>query len=439
MTAAAIDKQAAVPAALDDRARLRAILAGSAGNLIEWYDFYIYAFTALYFSPAFFPESDALVQLMATSAIFAVGFLLRPIGGWFFGRWADRHGRQSAMVFSVLMMGAGALLIAVLPTFAQAGIIAPLLLLIGRMVQGFSTGGQYGTAATYLSEIAGRRRRGFWSSFQYVTLVGGQLCATLVIVALQIVLTEAQMTAWGWRVGFLIGAAGALAIVVLRHHMHETSTHADRAGAAAGSLAELFRVAGRPFAIVVALTAGGSLSFYAFTTYMQKYLVLTVGLGKQTATSLMLGELVLFMLLQPAMGALSDRIGRRNNIIAFAALATLFTVPIFTALAGAQGLGPAFALVLAGLVINSLYTSVSGLFKAELFPSHVRALGVGLAYGVGNALFGGTAENVAFAFKQAGYESGFYWYVSIICALSFGAALMLKDSRRDNMLDRIAV
>lgn len=427
------------PAGISDAARLRAILAGSAGNLIEWYDFYIYAFTALYFSPAFFPKSEPLVQLMATSAIFAVGFLLRPIGGWYFGRYADRHGRQQAMVLSVVMMGGGALLIALLPTFAQAGIAAPVLLLIGRMVQGFSTGGQYGTAATYLSEIAGRRRRGFWSSFQYVTLVGGQLCATLVIVMLQFVLDEAQMAAWGWRVGFLIGAAGAFAIILFRHHMHETASAEDRAGDSAGSLGELFRIAWRPFAVVVALTAGGSLSFYAFTTYMQKYLVLTVGLSKETATSMMLGELVLFMLLQPAMGLLSDRIGRRTNIMVFAALATLFTVPVFSALATAEAIAPAFMLVLAGLVINSLYTSVSGLFKAEMFPAHVRALGVGLAYGVGNALFGGTAENVAFAFKQAGNESGFYWYVSAICTVSFVAACFLKDSRRDNLLDRIGV
>lgn len=440
MDSGAVVSPAAAPVTgISDSTRLRAILAGSAGNLIEWYDFYIYAFTALYFSPAFFPKSDQLVQLMATSAIFAVGFLLRPIGGWFFGRYADRHGRQSAMVLSVMMMGAGALLIAVLPTFAQVGILAPILLLIGRMVQGFSTGGQYGTAATYLSEIAGRRRRGFWSSFQYVTLVGGQLCATVVIVLLLQVLSKAEMAAWGWRVGFLIGAVGALAIVLFRHHMHETASAEDRAGETSGSLAELFRVATRPFLIVVALTAGGSLSFYTFTTYMQKYLVLTVGLSKEVATSLMLGELALFMVLQPLMGLLSDRIGRRNNILIFAVLATVCTVPIFTALAGAKAVGPAFLLVLAGLVINSFYTSVSGLFKAEMFPTHVRALGVGLAYGVGNALFGGTAENVALAFKSAGHESLFYWYVSAIGAVSLVAAFLLKDSRRDNLLDRLTV
>jgi len=414
---------------LTDAARLRAILAGSAGNLIEWYDFYIYAFTALYFSSEFFPESDALVQVMATSGIFAVGFLLRPIGGWYFGRFADRHGRQRAMVVSVLMMGLGSLLIAVLPTYAMAGVAAPALLLVGRMLQGFSTGGQYGTAATYLSEIAGKGRRGFWSSFQYVTLIGGQLLATLVILALQHALGEAAMKTWGWRVGFLGGAIGAALILVLRRHMHETAAPATAPADRAGSLRELFTHNTRAFLLVMALTAGGSLSFYTFTTYMQKYLVLTVGLTKPDATLLMTVVLVVFMLAQPLMGALSDRIGRRTNLVLFAALAMLGTVPIFSALAVASSIWTAGLLVLAGLVINSFYTSISGLFKAELFPVHVRALGVGLAYGVGNALFGGTAENVALAFKQGRLESGFYWYVTALAAVSLGAALMLRNTR----------
>jgi MFS family permease len=418
-------------AALSDGARLRAILAGSAGNLIEWYDFYIYAFTALYFSSEFFPESNPLVQVMATSGIFAVGFLLRPIGGWYFGRFADRHGRQRAMVASVLMMGIGSALIAVLPTYGQIGVGAPVLLLLGRMLQGFSTGGQYGTAATYLSEIAGRGRRGFWSSFQYVTLIGGQLLATLVILALQHLLGEGAMKAYGWRIGFAIGAAGAGLILLLRRHMHETGGAKTDA---AGSLRSLLGEHLRPFLIVVALTAGGSLSFYTFTTYMQKYLVLTVGMTKPDATLLMTGVLVLFMVIQPAMGALSDRIGRRANILIFAALAMALTVPIFTLLARAHSFWVAGALVMAGLVVNSFYTSVSGVFKAELFPVHVRALGVGLAYGIGNALFGGTAENVALAFKSAGLESGFYWYVTALAAVALVAGLMLNDTRRADPL-----
>ena len=421
---------------LSDRARLRAIIAGSAGNLIEWYDFYVYAFTALYFSSAFFPKNDPLVQVMATSGIFAVGFFLRPIGGWYFGRFADRKGRQAAMVVSVLMMGAGSLLIALLPTYAMVGAAAPALLLAGRMIQGFSTGGQYGTVATYLSEVVGKGRRGFWASFQYVTLIGGQLSATLVILFLQQILSEAAMKAYGWRICFMLGAVGAIAILLFRHHIHETS-HEDDRPANSGSLAELLRHNLRAFMTVLGLTAGGSLAFYTFTTYMQKYLVLTVGMTKETSTTIMTGVLIPFMLIQPVMGLLSDRIGRRNNMLIFAGLSTLLTVPILLALAETRTPLVAFFLVLAGMIINSFYTSVSGLFKAELFPIHVRALGVGLAYGIGNALFGGTAENIALAFKDAGHESYFYWYVTAICAVSLVTAMTMKDTRRDNILDQV--
>ena len=429
-----------MPAAqpLSDRDRLKAIFAASAGNLVEWYDFYVYAFTALYFSAEFFPESDPIVQIMATSGIFAAGFFMRPVGGWFFGRYADRHGRRASMVLAVVMMGAGSLVIGCLPTYARIGVAAPALLLLGRMVQGFSTGGEYGTAATYMSEIAGRGRRGFWASFQYVTLIGGQLCATLVILILQQMLSEEAMRAWGWRIPFVIGAVAAAVVLVLRRGMHET-TRAEERVAGAGSLVELFRGNARAFVTVVVLTAGGSLAFYTFTTYMQKYLVLTAGLSKETATAVMTGVLIVFMALQPLMGALSDRIGRRNNILIFAGLATLLTVPILSALATVESVAAAALLVLAGLTINSFYTSVSGIFKAEMFPIHVRALGVGLAYGVGNALFGGTAENVALAFKQAGHERWFYWYVTAVCAASLLAALTLKDSRRDNILDQVRV
>ncbi|MES2255456.1 MAG: MFS transporter [Pseudomonadota bacterium] len=412
--------------------RMKAIIAGSAGNLIEWYDFYIYAFTALYFSSAFFPQSDPLVQVMATSGIFAVGFILRPIGGWFFGRFADRHGRQKGMVVSMLMMGAGSLLIAVLPTYAQVGVLAPALLLIGRMVQGFSTGGQYGTAATYLSEVAGPKNRSFFASFQYVTLVGGQLCATGMVLLLLHLLPESAMKVYGWRIGFAVGALGAVLILLFRHAMLETSS-AETRHKDAGSMKELFKHM-PAFFCVLGLTAGGSLSFYTFTTYMQKYLVLTAGMDKGLATSIMSAVLIPFMLVQPLFGALADRIGRRNNLILFGILSTLLTMPLLMALATVTSATSAFGLVLAGLLVSAFYTSISGLFKAELFPVHVRALGVGLSYGIGNAIFGGTAENVALAFKSAGNESHFYWYVTGVCAISLATALLMNDSRKFNAL-----
>ena len=411
---------------LSPLARIRAIVAGSAGNLIEWYDFYVYAFTALYFSSAFFPHGDRTAQLLATAGIYAVGFFMRPIGGWYFGRFADRHGRRAAMVASIVMMGAGALLIAVLPTYASIGIGAPALLLVGRMIQGFSTGGQYGTAATYLSEIAFTGRRGFYASFQYVTLIGGQLLALAVILVLQAVLSPAAMGTFGWRIAFAIGAVTALTILLFRGAIHETALPARR-HADTGTLRGLLPH-WRGFATVLGLTAGGSLIFYVFTTYMQKYLVNTAHMEVKTANWVMTAVLIPFMLLQPALGALSDRIGRRTNMLLFGVLATLLTWPLLSVLGHVSNAGVAFALVLAGLAINSLYTSISGLFKAELFPVHVRALGVSLSYGIGNALFGGSAEYVALWFKAAGHESGFYWYVT---AISAGALLTAIVMRRD--------
>ncbi|MEO8115045.1 MAG: MFS transporter, partial [Phenylobacterium sp.] len=421
------------PTGLSHASRIRAIVAGSTGNLIEWYDYFVYAFTALYFSAEFFPKGDRTAQLLGTAGIFAVGFLLRPLGAWFFGRYADRRGRQASMVVSILLMGAGSLFIAILPTYAQIGALAPLLLLLGRMVQGFSTGGQYGAAATYLSEIAVSGRRGFYASFQYVTLIGGQLVALLVILVLQQTLSLEAMRGYGWRLAFLIGAVGAMTIILFRHHMHETLPEADRV-ADAGSLRALAKHP-KAFFTVMGLTAGGSLVFYTFTTYMQKYLVNTAHMDSKVANWVMTAVLIPFVILQPLFGLLSDKIGRRNNMLLFGALATLCTFPLLTMLGRTSTPGPAFLLVLAGLTINSAYTSISGLFKAELFPIHVRGLGVSLAYGIANALFGGTAELFALRFKQVGHESWFYWYVTAVCALSLLTALLMRDTRKYNPLD----
>ncbi|WP_439571367.1 MFS transporter [Sphingomonas sp.] len=424
---APLDTRPAHPLPLGRKTRARAAVAGSVGNLIEWYDFYAYAYTALYFASAFFPAGDRTAQLINVAAIYAAGFLIRPLGGWFFGRYADRHGRRAAMIASVVLMGAGSLLVGILPTYATIGAAAPALLLVARLMQGFSTGGQYGAAATYLSEIAEPGKRGFYASFQFVTLIGGQLFALLVIFGLQAAMSEEAIREWGWRLPFLLGAVLAGGFLLLRNLMHETAEPAGK-GEDAGSLKALFKHP-RAMLVVMALSAAGAVSLYTFTTYMQKYLVNTAGMSVTDASRTMLVVTFLFLLLQPILGTLSDRIGRRTNLLIFTGGMTLFAAPLLGGIANAQSMWSAGLLVFAALVIMSFYTSVSGLFKAELFPASIRALGVGLGHAIASAIFGGTAEWAALLLKQQGYEQAFAWYVSAICAVAFIVALRMREPR----------
>src|SRR5215831_14734573 len=206
--------------------RIWAIIGGSSGNLVEWYDFYVYSFTALYFASEFFPAGNQTTQLLNAAGVFGAGFLMRPVGSWFFGRIADKHGRRVSMMIAVIMMCAGSLLVAVLPTYASIGVAAPFLLLCARLLQGLSVGGEYGTSATYMSEVALHRHRGFFASFQYVTLIGGQLLAVLVLVILQQTLTAEALKSWGWRVPFAIGAVAAVIAFFLRRSLAETTSSA---------------------------------------------------------------------------------------------------------------------------------------------------------------------------------------------------------------------
>ncbi|MBP2839854.1 MFS family transporter [Pseudomonas sp. PNP] len=405
--------------------RIFAIVGASSGNLVEWFDFYVYAFCAIYFAPAFFPSDDPTVQLLNTAGVFAAGFLMRPIGGWIFGRLADRHGRKNSLMISVLMMCFGSLMIACLPTYASIGTWAPALLLLPRLIQGLSVGGEYGTTATYMSEVALRGQRGFFASFQYVTLIGGQLLAVLVVVILQQLLTEDELRAWGWRIPFVVGAIAALISLMLRRSLHETSSAEARNDKDAGSIGGLFRNHAAAFITVLGYTAGGSLIFYTFTTYMQKYLVNTAGMTAKNASYVMTGALFLFMVVQPFFGMLSDRIGRRNSMLLFGGLGTLCTVPLLMALKTVTSPIMAFVLISLALCIVSFYTSISGLVKAEMFPPQVRALGVGLAYAVANAAFGGSAEYVALGLKTLGMENTFYWYVTAMMAIAFLFSLRL--------------
>jgi metabolite-proton symporter len=420
--------------ASDKRRRIFAIVGASSGNLVEWYDFYTYAFTAIYFASAFFPSGNQTTQLLNTAGVFAAGFLMRPIGGYLFGWIADKHGRRTSMLISILMMCGGSLVIACLPTYASIGVAAPVLLLLARLVQGLSVGGEYGTSATYMSEVAIGGQRGFYASFQYVTLIGGQLLAVLVVVIVLQFMSEAEIKEWGWRIPFFIGAATAVIAFYLRRSLEETSSTETRQRKEAGSLVEIFRNHTRPFCIVLGFTAGGSLIFYTFTTYMQKYLVNTAGIDAKTASRLMTVVLFVYMIMQPLFGAISDKIGRKTSMMLFGGLATVATIPVLSTLSTIKDPITAFFLITVALAIVSFYTSISGLVKAELFPAEVRALSVGLSYAIANAIFGGTAEYVALWFKQEGHEPWFFWYVTVMVAISFIAALIMPDSRKKGYL-----
>jgi len=418
--------------------RLRSIVGGSIGNMVEWFDWYVYAAFTLYFAPHFFPAEDRTAQLLSAAAIFAVGFVMRPIGAWIMGIYADRKGRKAGLTLSVTLMCAGSLIIAVTPSYAAIGLAAPLLLLFARLLQGLSVGGEYGASATYLSEMAGSTRRGFWSSFQYVTLISGQLLAILVLLVLQAVLSEAALEDWGWRVPFVIGALLALVVFRVRRGLAETEsfTRASVEGEPRSGLFTLFREHPKEALLVMMLTAGGTLAFYAYSIYMQKFLVNTSGFSREVASQINAATLFVFMCLQPLAGALSDRIGRRPLMIGFGMAGALFTWPIFHTLETTRDPWLASALVMAALVIVTGYTSINAVVKAELFPARVRALGVALPYALANTLFGGTAEYVALSFKQHGWEQGFYWYVTGMIALSLVTYATMRETLRESMIDR---
>lgn len=414
--------------------RLRNIVGGSAGNLVEWFDWYAYAAFTLYFAPVFFPSEDPTAQLLSAAAVFAVGFLMRPIGAWIMGVYADCKGRKAGLTLSVTLMCTGSLIIGVTPGYATIGLAAPALLLFARLLQGLSVGGEYGSSATYLSEMAEPHRRGFWSSFQYVTLISGQLIALLLLIVLQNTLSETALASWGWRIPFFVGAGLAVVVFWLRRRLDETHKATEAKDAPKSSAVQLILKHPKEALMVLGLTAGGTLAFYTYTTYLQKFLVNTSGFSKNTATEISAAALFVFMLLQPAVGALSDRVGRRPVMIAFGVLGVLCTVPIMTTLSTVENPFGAFLLALAGLVIVSGYTAINAVVKAELFPAHIRALGVALPYAIANAVFGGTAEYVALWLKGAGVESVFFWYVTGMIGLSLLTFIRMRDTKHNSLI-----
>jgi MHS family alpha-ketoglutarate permease-like MFS transporter len=426
-----------VDARADMRRRIRAIFIGSIGNLVEWYDFYAYTAFALYFAAAFFPGGDPVVQQLNAALLFALGFIARPIGGWLFGHLGDHYGRRNALMLSVLLMCLGSLFIAVTPTYASIGVAAPAVLTVARLIQGLSLGGEYGTSATYLSEVADDKHRGFYSSFQYVTLIGGQLCAILVLLVLQMFLTGEQLRAWGWRVPFVIGAALAVIALAMRRNLHETEEFiASKVVARRESSVRALLKYPREVLMVVGLTMGGTAAFYTYTTYMQKFLKLSVGLTDGQTTLVSAGSLIFALVLQPTYGALSDRIGRKPLLIWFGVMGTLGTIPLLTLLQSTRSALVAFLLICVAWLIVAGYTSINAVVKAELFPTKVRATGVGLPFAVTVSVFGGTLESIALWFKSIGHENWFGYYLTAVIFCSLLVYSSMRDTKKVSAIGR---
>ncbi|MEV7087487.1 MFS transporter [Streptomyces sp. NPDC093085] len=416
------------------------VVRGCLGNLIEWYDWFAYATFSIYFASAFFPEGNQTAQLLSTAAVFAVGFLMRPLGGWVLGAYADRYGRRRALTLSVTLMSAGSLTIALTPGHATIGLWAPVLLVLARLLQGLSVGGEFGSSASYLAEIAPPGRRGFYSSFQYVSIVLGQLAALLVAIILQNTLTDGQLQSWGWRIPFVIGAVAGLAVMYLRRTMEESQhfrQEKEKAGAPheRKGIHSLFTEYPRQLLAVFGLAIGGTVAFYTYTTYLQKYLVNTAGIPKPTVSVIGFAALFVYMLLQPAAGALSDRVGRRPVMFAFSIGGMVLTVPLMTTLGHTSSPWLAFLLMTLALTFLSGYSALAAIIKAEMFPTKVRALGVGLPHALVTATFGGLTEPIALALKKGGHESVFFWYVTACIALTFLATLVVREPSRASLLE----
>ncbi|MFF8833217.1 MFS transporter [Streptomyces sp. NPDC015131] len=407
----------------------RQLLAASVGNAVEWYDWYAYTFLATYIAAQVFPAGtgNSLVPLLSTFAVFAVGFFMRPVGGLLMGAVADRHGRRAALTVTILLMGGSSLLVGLTPTYDAAGILAPVVLVTARLLQGLSVGGEFAASTTFLVESAGPGRRGLFSSFQYVSTTLGQLAASGVAAALVGGLGERQMEGWGWRVPFVLGAVLSLVGFWIRRGAQETLRRpaGGEAGTRRPGLFDALRHHPRASLLIGGITAGGTLAYYTWTSYLPTYAELNAGVGK--ADALLAGTLSLgfFALLQPVGGLLSDRYGRKPPLLFFGIGFALLGVPL---LRSVDSFGSLLLAQCAGMVLLTGFTSVSAAVNAEIFPARVRAAGIGFPYSLTVALFGGTAPYVGTLFTQAGHPGLFPWYVSALCLVSATVYLRLPET-----------
>lgn len=407
--------------------RISSVIAASSGNLVEWFDFYIYGFAAIYFAHNFSNAQSPIVQQIAVFGVFAAGFLMLPIGSIIFGQIADKIGRKSSMVVSIVFMALGSFTIAFLPDKNTIGDWAIIFLLCARLIQGLAVGGEYGIAAAYLSEVAPKGKRGLYSSFQYFTLIGGQLLAVASISLLFIFIDKAQMQDFGWRILFFSGGVLALLSLLVRTFMSDDSAVELKKYDDRGSFKTLLK-SYKSVLLVLGITAGCSPAYYTITVYSKVFMI-NNGIDATVANNILLGALGLLFVIVPFMGYISDKIGLKACLLIFCVFALFGTYPCFMLIKAHNEPLVLFAIVGFMCFMLGFYSAVAGIFKTTLFPPQVRALGTGLSYTIAAAAFGGSANYVALQFKDKGLENGFFVYIGILMAIAIVCVMLIPKKR----------
>ncbi|WP_329064815.1 MFS transporter [Amycolatopsis sp. NBC_01480] len=412
------------------RLPVRKLFAASAGNALEWFDWTVYATFSIYFASAFFPPGNDTLALINTFGTYALAFFFRPLGGVLLGRFADVHGRKPAMILTIVLMAGGSVAIGVLPTFEQVGWLAPILLLLARVAQGLSLGGEVSNASAYLGEIAPPKRRGRYSSFFYISTGSAVLVATVLGFVLARTMDKAELTSYGWRIPFLLGGVLGVIGLWLRRSLAETELFEKNKGAAKRvekplrtTLTEHPKAVGQ----LIGFTMLSTLCYYTFFSALTSFAVKTRGVSDVDAFLALSIATALFVALQYPMGALADRAGRKPQLLVWAGLTALVIVPLSYLVQ--PGLGGVLVMFCVGLGLYTAMTSLAPAIMSELFPTELRGLGIGAWYNLTVAVFGGTAPLVLSALSAAGASVVFFWYVAVAAAISFFVILRMPETK----------